>query len=133
METMEKYDSEKNEYVSYSSQEKIYYYDFCITNYAYYNVINPKYIGCFMDTREVRDLEHLIGEDLTSSRECLNKAKDKGYSFASFQNGNQCWADNSIGKYPRVSEFECRTPCKHDSKLKCGGTMRNAIWDIREY
>lgn len=131
MDTATRYDKESGEYVNYSKDEKVFYFDYCISDYAFLNVMNPKYIGCFMDTKQ-RDLQTLIGEGL-NYRDCFNKAKESGHLFVSFQNGRECWADSKIGKYPRVSELECRTPCENEETGKCGGTMRNAIWDIREY
>ena len=51
MDTITKYDTEALEYVEYSKDEKVFYFDYCISDYTFFNVMNPKYIGCFMDTK----------------------------------------------------------------------------------
>ena len=130
MDQMQKFDVDVRDYVGYSKNEKIFYYDYCISEYAYFHVVNPTYLGCFLDTKQ-RDLQTLIGEGLTK-RECFNKAKEAGHTFVSLQNGRECWADKRIGIYPRVSEIECRKKCEKDDG-NCGGEMRNAIFDIRDY
>jgi len=76
-------------------------------------------------------MQTLIGEGI-SLRDCYDKAKEKGHHFIGFQNGKECWADSKIGKYPRVSEMECKVRCQNGSG-NCGGDMRNAVYDIRNY
>ena len=42
---------------------------------------------------------------------CLNRAKAYGYAYVGLQNGKECWAGDSYGKYGRVNEYNCNYMC----------------------
>ena len=46
----------------------------------------PKYLGCYKDSGDNRDLRNVISMNTTPA-ECFKKAQDLGWSFAALQYG----------------------------------------------
>jgi len=83
------------------------------------------YLGCFKDSGN-RDLTPINMN--MAPKDCFKAARDKGYEFASMQNGNQCFGGNTVGKYGDVNDKECNKECNAEKGMKCGGGWRNSVW-----
>jgi hypothetical protein len=46
------------------------------------------------------------------------------------QYGRHCFADNSIGKYGKRPDSECKMPCTQDKSRRCGGGWRNSVVEL---
>jgi hypothetical protein len=85
---------------------------------------SPIKIGCFVDA-PMRALPVSLG--VASPWACIGAAAAAGYSFAGRQNGDQCFAGNSLG-HTRAYDADCNTPCTGSSQFNCGGAWRNLIF-----
>ena len=90
----------------------------------------PTAIGCFGDEAD-RDLRNFLGNDLTVE-ECIKKGQDTpGTVYVGLQNGNECWGDDSLGRYDKVEDNRCNMPCVKDINQRCGGGWSNLVYDLR--
>ncbi|PAA61330.1 hypothetical protein BOX15_Mlig006903g1 [Macrostomum lignano] len=85
------------------------------------------YIGCFVDNG-VRDLSHLGGHGGMTINKCKNICKSRGYAFFGVQYADQCFCDNSYGKYGARPDSECNMHCNGDRSSLCGGPWRNNVY-----
>ena len=89
-------------------------------------------MGCYQDKSQQRDMEVMLGDSLTV-KECFDLAKRRGYGAVGLQNGNECYAGHSWGKHGRVADGECNYMCDNDQDKRCGGKLRNSVWDLTHY
>lgn len=86
---------------------------------------NAAYLGCHRDDPARRDLEKYVGmshQPITCMAACSK------YKYFGLQYGGECYCGDSYGAYGRSREEECFTPCSSDSKLICGGVLRNSVF-----
>lgn len=88
----------------------------------------PSSIGCFKDAWE-RDLPTQLGTDLTIEQ-CISAGKLKKLKYVGVEAGNECWGDDTIGKYGKAQPWECTMPCSRDKGSMCGGAFRNRVYDL---
>ena len=84
-----------------------------------------KYVGCFGDDPDQRDLEHYAGErhtPITCAAACSN------YTVFGMQNGSECYCGDTYGHYGNANLMTCMMPCVTDSKLLCGGRRTNSVF-----
>jgi hypothetical protein len=89
------------------------------------------YLGCYKDT-DLRDLNEKHWEDrqMTQDR-CINSCGEDGLAYAGVQYGGHCFCGNSFGRYGKIAENNCKTPCSGDSGQNCGGTWANSVFRVR--
>jgi len=95
-----------------------------------------EYIGCFVDDGS-RDLGGMVGSTSDSSTNTFEncRAACGDSNFMSLQYGGECFCSDSYGngdQYSEVDRSECNRdvdPCSSNS-FNCGGTWRQAIYDI---
>ncbi len=89
------------------------------------------YLGCYADSSSSRDIS---GSSMTSEaltiEDCVTTCKNQGFKYASLQGSNQCSCGNSYGTYGAAAESECAQSCTGDETERCGGTLRNSVYDI---
>jgi len=98
-----------------------------------------EFIGCFVDDGS-RDLGTMVGTqaDASTNQFELCRARCGSSLFMSLQYGGECFCANAYGtasKYHQVDESECNMqthPCSSGS-YNCGGSWRNAIYQINPY
>ena len=83
-----------------------------------------KYIGCYGDNLNQRDLPHFKGEKHQPTS-CLQACS--GHKYFGLQFGGECYCGSSYGRHGNGS---CATYCKTDVRLMCGGTLSNSIFQI---
>jgi hypothetical protein len=83
------------------------------------------YLGCFVD-RSDRALTASLGS-VTTTQDCITRARGAGYAYAGLQWFGQCWAGNALG-YDRAPDSDCNTPCPTGEM--CGGAWRNSIYQL---
>ena len=52
----------------------------------------------------------------------------QNFKYAGLQNGNQCFCDDTYGRYGKVEESKCTKLCTGDPSLLCGGAWANMIY-----
>jgi hypothetical protein len=89
------------------------------------------YLGCYKDT-DLRDLNEKHWEDgqMTQDR-CIDSCREDGFAYAGVQYGANCFCGNSFGRYGKIAQNNCKTPCSGDSGQNCGGTWANSIFRLR--
>ncbi len=54
--------------------------------------------------------------------------------IAGLQYGTECWcsagADGTWGKYGKLSDNECNTPCAGKKSIMCGGDLKNSVYRV---
>lgn len=45
------------------------------------------------------------------------------------QAGSKCFCGNDLSKDDKQSEIDCNQPCLYDKKERCGGHLRNDVYD----
>ena len=53
-------------------------------------------------------------------------------TYVGLQNGNECWADISLGNHGWAKDKRCHIPCSRDHSKFCGGGEANLIYDLRD-
>jgi hypothetical protein len=90
-----------------------------------------KYVGCWTDVSASRDLTGSLTTSATMTIDsCSSTCKTAGYKYAGLQAGNTCTCGNSYGKYAKQAETQCVTACGGDATQRCGGTLRNSVYDV---
>jgi len=88
---------------------------------------NPRYLGCFKDTRS-RDLD-LASTNAGTIESCVALCANKGLKYAGAQFGGQCFCGNQYGKYGQSNA--CDAKCSGNPNEICGGTYANSIYQVR--
>jgi len=97
-----------------------------------------EYVGCFVDDR-ARDLGQMVGATQNAATNTfeLCRAACGDSRYMSLQYGGECFCADSYGngdQYVQVDDSECNRvvePCSSNSH-NCGGTWRQAIYEINE-
>lgn len=91
-----------------------------------------EYMGCFHD-KGIRDLPDLIAScnDMTPVV-CNQLCLQGGYSFYGTQWYGQCFCAKAgwKPKYGKDQDKACRTPCKGDVGIMCGGGWHNSVHKV---
>jgi hypothetical protein len=97
------------------------------------------FIGCFIDDG-ARDLGDMVGnrDDATTNTFALCREACGDHTYMSLQFGGECFCSNSYGngpQYTQVNEGECNTEhgACHGNAYNCGGTWRQAIYQINNF
>eukprot|EP00028_Trichosphaerium_sp_Am-I-7-wt_P002648 CAMPEP_0168528288 /NCGR_PEP_ID=MMETSP0405-20121227/13160_1 /TAXON_ID=498012 /ORGANISM="Trichosphaerium sp, Strain Am-I-7 wt" /LENGTH=230 /DNA_ID=CAMNT_0008551665 /DNA_START=240 /DNA_END=929 /DNA_ORIENTATION=+ len=89
------------------------------------------YIGCYKDTPQ-RDLN---GTSTKSGKmtpgQCLFYCKENDYEYAGLQDESYCFCGDSYGRYGKLQQDSCDTPCSGNSELQCGGVWANTIFQTK--
>lgn len=96
---------------------------------TYTSLIGEQPEGCYKDAGR-RDLEKNLKTD--EPRKCFERALAAGYKFAGLQYGGECWAGNSLGKYGKRPDSECKMKCRRDPGRNCGAGWRNSVYRMPE-
>ncbi|XP_065225846.1 uncharacterized protein LOC135849379 [Planococcus citri] len=95
--------------------------------------IKHRYVGCFKDQHDYRDLHELriVGfHKLMTIELCIETCKLKGYAFSSLVIGSQCVCSQLFPSVnEKVSSDDCRYPCEGNKKEKCGGRDIRAVYN----
>lgn len=91
-----------------------------------------RHMGCFSDRRASPDLPHHVPMSMSSPARCAIACSltAKHYNYIAMQQGNQCFCGTSYGKYGREPPSTCFMSCKKDSGKKCGGILRNSVYEM---
>jgi hypothetical protein len=99
-----------------------------------------EFVGCFVDDGN-RDLGDMVGTagDANTNTFALCRERCGDHTYMSLQFGGECFCSNTYGtaaQYTQVDESECSgqngnaiEPC-HSNSYNCGGTWRNAVYQI---
>ena len=90
---------------------------------------NTRYIGCFADNKEDRDLDGLFAsfsdkKHSGSVLKCSIFCHD--YFYYGLQNGGECLCGNQFGMFGQADESKCDKSCSDG--LRCGGAYYNSIY-----
>jgi hypothetical protein len=101
-----------------------------------------RFLGCYNDTA-VRALQTLLtppqNDPTITPGRCSLLAAWAGYQFAGVQNGNQCWAGNTLSDVARFGSNTtsttslCTSSCPGSSGLAagpCGGPWANSVFEV---
>jgi hypothetical protein len=90
----------------------------------------PRYLGCFIDSndRDLPELHKAIGG--LSLEVCAAQCRGINEQFFGVQEGVLCHCGRSYGRYGRVDDSECKTPCQGNDKQMCGGSWRNSVYQL---
>jgi len=97
------------------------------------------YMGCFKDDPKHRDLQWYGGNGKTVDQ-CRKLAQGKGFPFFGVQNGGECWAGWTHGRYgPHGADSYCaekgyknKKETSSERMLFYGGGRKNAIYSTEE-
>jgi hypothetical protein len=91
--------------------------------------VEYRYVGCFIDgpTRDLSADPTNMGADASASA-CADVCF--GYSYFGLQSSSHCFCGNSYGSLGRVLDDECHAPCAGEMQDMCGGSWRNAVYEI---
>jgi hypothetical protein len=85
-------------------------------------------LGCFQD-KEPRDV---AGYELKNPRMtvamCTAACREKGFSFAAVEYGQECRCGNSYGRYG--SSESCTQKCPGNDAEVCGGFFANSVYQV---
>ncbi|XP_063438969.1 sialate:O-sulfotransferase 2-like [Mytilus trossulus] len=89
------------------------------------------YVGCFVDDRNHLMLKH---RKQVLHRNSLEKCRHhcRGFRYLGLQAGRWCLCGNRYYSraYPQASELECNYRCPGEPNRMCGGSWRNAIYEV---
>ncbi|EDO38483.1 predicted protein, partial [Nematostella vectensis] len=88
----------------------------------------PGYVGCYMDHTPERDLPYPISVRDITPNACRLACKHSKHAYAGLQYGYLCRCGDTYGKYAKLDDFQCSSPCKGDPSKICGGFFRNSIY-----
>lgn len=89
--------------------------------------IGGKYLGCWHDRPNERDLEN-YGGDVNNSIECAQRAYNAGKRYFGLQYGRQCWYGNRYGEHGwRGAHCSMKNPSSHEI---FGGSNLNSVFDL---
>ena len=90
--------------------------------------IQSLYVGCFSDDPSNPTMETNLG-DVSNSLECIELGKKNNYKYVGIQQGNKCYASNTI---PVSSEADrdvhCNVGCDDINTGNCGGFFYNQVY-----
>lgn len=91
----------------------------------------PRYVGCFIDSadRDLPDLGKAIGG--LSLEVCAAQCRGLNAQYFGAQGAVYCFCGGSYGRYGKVNDSECKTPCQGNSKQMCGADWRNSVYQLR--
>lgn len=84
--------------------------------------------GCWVDAPQ-RQLPVQLMESGATRERCVAAAAARGLRYAGLQYGGQCHGGNSLAGTPAAAS-DCSMPCTADAGQSCGGTWRNAVFDL---
>ncbi|XP_072048683.1 glutathione hydrolase 1 proenzyme-like [Amphiura filiformis] len=95
------------------------------------------YLGCFIDSSTSRALPHnrLLNDNAMTIELCLDHCGSLGHAYAGLQYGKECWCGKATDDYAlhgATSEYECCHFCSGNNLQKCGGSLRNTVYDLRQ-
>eukprot|EP00455_Lapot_gusevi_P009485 TRINITY_DN14251_c0_g1_i1.p1 TRINITY_DN14251_c0_g1~~TRINITY_DN14251_c0_g1_i1.p1 ORF type:complete len:605 (+),score=88.79 TRINITY_DN14251_c0_g1_i1:67-1881(+) len=92
-----------------------------------------KRVGCYQDVfaafdRDIGDF--LLLDEAATPASCAAFCIQKGLKIFALQYGNECRCGPKYGRYGVAPDSDCSTPCAGDINIKCGGSLRNDIYEI---
>ncbi|KNG51227.1 wsc domain-containing protein [Stemphylium lycopersici] len=94
---------------------------------GYQNAPAYTYVGCFTDSAK-----RVIGPNLVTGADITVKKCEtlcKGSKYYALQNGSECFCGKTFLQPTQdTPDTECKTPCKGDKNVTCGGKWRNAVY-----
>jgi hypothetical protein len=95
------------------------------------NTTSFKYLGCYLDESNDRDMVLMTQESSVTVENCHHTCKDKAFTYFGLQAGDKCFCGNSYGKFGGRRDSECRIKCRGNNKQFCGGEMKNSVYFIK--
>uniref|UniRef100_A0A1I8I0B7 WSC domain-containing protein n=1 Tax=Macrostomum lignano TaxID=282301 RepID=A0A1I8I0B7_9PLAT len=91
-----------------------------------------KYLGCFYDSKEYPQFSiKAASSRKMTQRKCNRFCKSRGTTYFAVQSGSRCFCgENYIYGNGEAEDGDCNVPCSGDSGIKCGGKMRNAVFEV---
>uniref|UniRef100_A0A1I8GCU5 WSC domain-containing protein n=1 Tax=Macrostomum lignano TaxID=282301 RepID=A0A1I8GCU5_9PLAT len=90
-----------------------------------------EYLGCFYDSEEYPDFFiKAASNSKMTQRKCNRFCKSRGTTYFAVQSGNRCFCGENYGNNGEAEDGDCNVPCSGDSGMKCGGKMRNAVFEL---
>uniref|UniRef100_A0A1I8JBX5 WSC domain-containing protein n=1 Tax=Macrostomum lignano TaxID=282301 RepID=A0A1I8JBX5_9PLAT len=90
-----------------------------------------EYLGCFYDSEEYPDFFiKAASNSKMTQRKCNRFCKSRGTTYFAVQSGNRCFCGENYGNNGEAEDGDCNVPCSGDSGIKCGGKMRNAVFEL---
>jgi len=91
---------------------------------------NLKYVGCFQDSVNPRDLNdaNMTYVDMTAEM-CNAYCSQLEFKYFGLQNSSQCFCGNSYGKFGLSNN--CQMSCSGNAQQKCGGNYVNSVYESR--
>ena len=86
------------------------------------------YLGCYYDSSNNRLLSHRINGDNHTEQSCRQSCSS--YKYFGLQYMGECRCGNSIANAQKVSEGQCNTKCRKDTRQTCGGPYRNSLHKV---
>ncbi len=94
----------------------------------------PTYLGCYVDKPSPRALPRSSVFSDTMTREyCFKHCVNNNHRYAAVQNMRDCYCGNTgddYARYGEVGEGECNQACIGDPSQKCGGDVRQNVFDL---
>lgn len=93
----------------------------------YEKEILPFYVGCFSDDPSNLSMKKYLGI-VSNPVECIKLGKQKGYGYVGVQQGDKCYASNSVPETTSVDEKHCNIRCNDPKTGTCGGYFYNKVY-----
>lgn len=91
--------------------------------------VTLKYLGCYDDNFDDRDLGNLNEDELQTVEKCVALCASSGYPYAGLQDGYYCNCGQQFGKFGKLDSNECHSACSGDSTEICGGQSKNSVYE----
>ncbi len=90
--------------------------------------LDSSYLGCFKDRKD-RDISGFSFNAPNMTKDlCLEKCRQKGFSYAGLQYSRYCFCGNSYGKLGKANN--CNMPCAGNKSEICGGGWANSVYRV---
>jgi hypothetical protein len=93
----------------------------------YEREILPYYVGCYSDDPTRLSMKNYLGV-VSNPVECIKRGKEKNYNFVGIQQGDRCYASNSIPTTLKVDNEYCNIGCNDRKTGTCGGYFYNKVY-----
>jgi hypothetical protein len=122
-------------------------------------VVSAEYLGCFQDKFGLSErdlplalfLEDIMTYEICEERYAMLSFTSRshlsvsthslcplhfrcamgGHQYMGLQFGGECWCGNeSYGKYGKVADADCNSPCSGKRSVMCGGDLRNSVFRV---
>ncbi|KAL5010907.1 hypothetical protein ScPMuIL_013212 [Solemya velum] len=87
------------------------------------------YRGCYVDEDDNRRFPTEIPFTKVMPKTCAVKCKRNNFKYCAVQAGSKCFCGNDLDKNDLRPESECNLPCTYLDTERCGGTLRNDVYD----